>query len=94
MHLLYRIASCWSFSACPVSCKVDDEDSIISVGTSSLSGSFCNSYSNNTCKPWPVTVYVGRKVFWTMDNGQCTGVNVDTYVKLLNNLYSINKTLK
>ena len=56
---------------CPVSCKVDDEDSIISVDTSSLSGGFCTSYSNNTCKPWPVTVRrckIGRKVFWTMDN--------------------------
>ena len=39
MHSLYR-----KFSVCPVSCKVDDEDSFISVGTSSLSGSFCNSY--------------------------------------------------
>ena len=49
--------------------EVDDEDSIISVGISSLSGSFCTSYSNNTYKPWPVTVCrckIRRKVFWTM----------------------------
>ena len=39
---------------CPLSCKVDDGDSTISVGASSLSGSFCNSYSNDTCKPGTV----------------------------------------
>ena len=45
---------CWSFSVYLLSCKVDDGDSTISVGASSLSGSFRNSYSNNTCKPGTV----------------------------------------
>ena len=52
MHTLYRIIV--GTSQCVQSAvELMMETVIISVGTSSLSGSFYNSYSNNTCKPWP-----------------------------------------
>ena len=66
MHSLYRIvvgASQYALSAVKLIME------IVSVGTSSLSGSLFNYYTNNTYKP--VTVCrckIGRKVFWTMDN--------------------------
>ena len=51
MHSLYRTVVGASLYVCPLSCKVDDGDSIVSVDTCSLSGSFSYSYCYNTCKP-------------------------------------------
>ena len=80
--------SLYSFLVCPLHCKVDDRDSIISAGICSLSGSFCNSYCHNTCKP--VTVGAKQEVFWTMEN-VFQLMWIHNYVKLLNSFYSISK---